>query len=236
MSHALPYHIYPLGVNALTICFGNCISLDVSKEVYRIYTALVDKKHKHWLDIIPAYSSVSLYFDRAKHENFERVKSTVEEILKYPERTAPIESRKLRIPVCYDVAFGLDTKAIIHQQKISIEEFIALHTQRTYYVFMLGFLPGFAYMGSVDMRIATPRLKKPRTHVAGGSVGIAGEQTGIYPFDSPGGWNIVGKTPLKLFNAELESPAIFQPGDEVKFFAVSKEEFELFDQSYSPVQ
>ena len=96
---------------------------------------------------------------------------------------------------------------------------------------MIGFLPGFAYMASVDPRIATPRLATPRTNIVGGSVGIAGEQTGIYPLDSPGGWNIIGRTPLKVFDLSADQPVLFQPGDEVKFVPITKAEFQSFNQS-----
>jgi KipI family sensor histidine kinase inhibitor len=108
---------------------------------------------------------------------------------------------------------------------------IEQHTAKIYRVFMIGFLPGFPYMGIVDPQIALPRLQKPRTRVPAGSVGIAGEQTGIYPVDSPGGWNIIGRTPLQLFNAEKESTVFFQPGDRVKFYPITKSEFENFDSS-----
>jgi inhibitor of KinA len=107
---------------------------------------------------------------------------------------------------------------------ISPEEVIALHTSKTYRVFMLGFLPGFAYMGQVDEKIAMPRKPQP-VNIAAGSVGIAGRQTGIYPLDSPGGWQIIGKTPLKLFDAEREDPVLLQAGDHVQFFSISKNDF-----------
>ena len=110
---------------------------------------------------------------------------------------------------------------------MSIEEIIQMHTNKSYRVFMIGFLPGFAYMGSVDEKIITARRIQPRTNVAAGSVGIAGEQTGIYPLDSPGGWNIIGQTPLKLFDAKRENPVLLEAGDMVSFTAIDINEFHI---------
>ena len=114
------------------------------------------------------------------------------------------------------------------QKNIPVEEIIQLHTATIYHVYMIGFLPGFAYMGKVNQKIASPRRSQPRTSVAAGSVGIAGEQTGIYPLTSPGGWNIIGRTPIKIFDAGKEDAALFQPGDEVSFYSITEDEFENY--------
>jgi inhibitor of KinA len=142
----------------------------------------------------------------------------------------PTASRKIRVPVCYDDAFGPDLAAVATAHGLPVPEVIDLHTSRPYYVYLIGFLPGFAYMGSVDERIATPRRSSPRTMVAAGSVGIAGEQTGIYPFDSPGGWQLLGRTPLRLFDASRSEPALLQPGDEVQFYPIDIAEYNTLQQ------
>jgi len=116
---------------------------------------------------------------------------------------------------------------------LSIETIIQLHTAKTYRVYMLGFLPGFPYMGTVDNAIATPRKQTPRLTIEAGSVGIAGEQTGIYPFSSPGGWNIIGRTPLKMFDAVREQPSLLQPGDRVQFKSISLSAFEKMRNDFS---
>ena len=132
-----------------------------------------------------------------------------------PEQSS--STRKIKIPVCYDVCFGIDLQEMSNQKQISIEELIQLHTAQTYRVYMIGFLPGFAYMGRVHETLITPRKVQPRRTVEAGSVGIAAEQTGIYPFASPGGWNIIGQTPLQLFNLKRNEPVLLQAGDEVQF-------------------
>jgi len=125
----------------------------------------------------------------------------------------------------------MNADRILKEKNVSLEELIEVHSSKSYHVFMIGFLPGFAYMGPVDPRIATPRIPTPRTQIVAGSVGIAGEQTGIYPLSSPGGWNIIGRTPLKVFDPNSTQPVLFQTGDQVKFIPITKEEFKSFDHS-----
>ena len=131
----------------------------------------------------------------------------------------------IRVPVCYAGEFGPDLADVAAFGGITEAETVRLHTSRTYRVFMLGFSPGFTYMGSVDGRIAAPRLPAPRVRVPAGSVGIAGVQTGIYPAPTPGGWQIVGRTPLKPFDLERPEPFLFKPGDAVQFYAIEPSEY-----------
>ena len=134
------------------------------------------------------------------------------------------ESRLIKVPICYDEEFGIDLDRIAKEKKLSKEEIIQLHTGKKYKVYMLGFLPGFPYMGAVDEKIAMPRKAQP-IMVTGGSIGIAGKQTGIYPFTSPGGWNIIGITPLRLFDQSKDEPTLLRTGDLVEFYSISKDEF-----------
>lgn len=224
------FFIHPISESLLTISFGNSISTEINKRVFKAYQALLKNKHGAWLDIIPAYSTVSIAYDvlsiRKQHASaFQCVKEEVERIITQASSSEEITSRKVEIPVCYDPEFGLDIERIKKEKGVSTEELIQIHSSQSYQVFMIGFLPGFAYMGSVDARIATPRIPTPRTHVPAGSVGIAGEQTGIYPLDSPGGWNIIGKTSVKLFDPKREEPVLLKPGDRVTFTPITKEKF-----------
>jgi inhibitor of KinA len=134
-------------------------------------------------------------------------------------------SRQIEIPVCYYPSLAPDLQSLADEKNLQVEEVIQLHTSRTYRVYMIGFLPGFAYMGKVDEHISMPRKTNPRTLVAEGSVGIAGEQTGIYPLDSPGGWNIIGQTPLRLFDAQKDELVLLRTGDSIKFFPIRLKEF-----------
>lgn len=236
MSSLHAHKIFPVNENTLTISLGNSIDLSINKKAFQLYNALLKQRHASWLDIIPAYSTVSIVYDlimiRQHHTSaFQWMKSRVEEIIEEIQEETSIVSRRVKIPVCYDNAFAPDAEGIALGNKIRIEEVSELHSSQPYHVFMIGFLPGFPYMGSVNPRIAFPRLSTPRTLVPAGSVGIAGEQTGIYPLDSPGGWNIIGKTPFQIFNPKAENPVLLQPGDEVLFVPITKAEFESFNPS-----
>jgi inhibitor of KinA len=134
----------------------------------------------------------------------------------------------ITIPVCYEKEFALDIEEIATVKNISINELIEIYTSKIYHVYMMGFLPGFAYMGEVDEKLEMPRKQQPRQTVEAGSVGIAGRQTGIYPLASPGGWQIIGRTPLKLFDAEKKEPTLLKAGDKAKFISISKDEFESY--------
>jgi inhibitor of KinA len=237
MNQKLVFH--PLGDQAVLISFGNTISQELSRAVYSLYYALRKNADPSWLDIIPAYASVTVVFDAKplgqSGSPYELQVKKIKAVAELATETELKEHRKVRIPVCYHPDFALDIANICNRMKLTEEAIIGLHTEKSYFVYMIGFLPGFAYMGSVDPRIASPRLDKPRTLVPKGSVGIAGFQTGIYPFDSPGGWNIIGRTPLNMFDLKNEEPVLLQPGDEVHFYSIDRNTFNemLKQQSFS---
>jgi inhibitor of KinA len=133
-----------------------------------------------------------------------------------------------RIPICYEEMFSLDMDFLCESNHIDRAEVIRLHTERTYTIYMIGFLPGFPYLAEVDARIAVPRKSRPRSRVPAGSVGIAGVQTGIYPVDSPGGWQIIGRTPVKMFDPRANPPVPFEAGDSISFYSITREAFEKF--------
>jgi inhibitor of KinA len=230
------YPIKPVSENMLTIIVGDSVDLQVNQKVFRLYHHLLKYRHASWMDVIPAYTTVSIVYDivsiRQQHASgFEWMKNHIEKLLTEDQDRETISPRQLRVPVCYDREFALDTDRIIKEKNISWDQLIELHTSNFFHTFMIGFLPGFAYMGPVDQRIAIPRISTPRTQVPAGSVGIAGEQTGIYPLDSPGGWNIIGRTPLKIFDPASAQPVVFRTGDQVKFVPISKAALLSFDQS-----
>ena len=149
----------------------------------------------------------------------------MEALLSQSIDTHVADFRNVMVPVCYSRKYGLDLDAISEHTKLPVEEIIHLHTATKYKVYMIGFLPGFAYMGDVDDSIAVLRKPEPRTRIEAGSVGIAGKQTGIYPLASPGGWQIIGRTPVILFDTKKETPAFFRAGDEVQFYPITEDEF-----------
>lgn len=221
--------IFPLGESALTIEFGNEISAELNDRAVSLSQMLRDDPFPGMIESVPAYSSVTVFFDliavRAACPEF----ATAFEAVSYiAARTAEgltaghnTEPRRLTIPVVFDDNASLDLDRICEFAGLGRSDTIELFLSRTYRVFMLGFLPGFAYMGEVDERIAAPRLSSPRTIVPRGSVGIAGLQTGIYPIGSPGGWNIIGRTDVRLLDPAANEPCLLRPGDQVRFESAS---------------
>ncbi|HYC39606.1 MAG TPA: 5-oxoprolinase subunit PxpB [Chitinophagaceae bacterium] len=228
MAAGAGYTVYSLGDQALVIDYGNRIDEQVNRRVLQIFNQFRLEPLPGIIEVVPAYSSLTFYYDvaafRGTDTAFEQCRAIVEPRIATLQESAEENGRLLRVPACYDPGFGTDLKEIAALKQISMEEIVREHCTVTYRVYMLGFLPGFAYMGTVNERLALPRKDSP-ARVKAGSIGIAGRQTGIYPFDSPGGWQIIGRTPLKLFDSSREEPAYFRAGDRVQFFPVSKEEF-----------
>jgi len=225
------HHIYPLGDRGITIELGKEINATTNQQVQQLFHQLQHNPIEFVSDIIPAYSSVSIIYDTNAIKKafpnelaFNYVKSQLIERLNSLD-IYEINNLIKHIPVCYDVSLAPDLKAVATHAHISVEELIRIHTASVYTVYMIGFLPGFPYMASVDKKIQMPRKAQPQLIVPAGSVGIAGEQTGIYPLDSPGGWQLIGQTPLLLFDVALETPCLLEPGQQVQFHAISFNEF-----------
>ncbi len=229
----MTYHIHPLGDQGLCINWGNTIDSKINSLVLALTERLHQLQLPAVLDLIPAYSSLSILFDARRllresphRQPYDCMRKQVEQEIQTITEVNFSEGRSVEIPVCYDHSLAPDLERIARQTKLDPAEIIRLHSSRTYRVFMLGFLPGFPYMGTVDGRIAAPRLASPRQSVPAGSVGIAGSQTGIYPLDAPGGWNLIGRTPLRLFDPNGAEPALLRPGDQVRFTPISLATFQ----------
>jgi inhibitor of KinA len=232
MNPFQPYSVFPLGDSALTVDFGNIISEDINQKVLRLFHHLKSLTDETIIDLVPAYSSLTVYYDvasfhRSEKTAFETVADKLEELFSKASDVPDQKTNFFQIPVCYSKKFAIDIEYLSQQNGIPVEEIICIHTSKTYKVYMLGFLPGFTYMGEVDYRIAIPRKPTP-VKLFAGAVGIAGKQTGIYPLESPGGWQIIGRTPVKVFNRQDNNPVLFQPGDEVKFYPITEHEFENY--------
>jgi inhibitor of KinA len=236
MSHTFSYSIFPLGDTALTIDFGNHMEECINNHVHAAFYKLQQLHLPYILAMVPAYSSLSIHYNVAaileETENdqtaFETMASLIEHTISIQQEVPPPRRHTIKIPVCYAEKYALDIADMAKYGNLSVPEIINLHTSKKYRVYMIGFLPGFAYMGTVDERLAMPRKAQPRTKVEAGAVGIAGSQTGIYPFASPGGWQIIGKTPIQLFNRQKENPVLLTAGDEVEFYSISQNEFENY--------
>jgi KipI family sensor histidine kinase inhibitor len=183
-------------------------------------------------DVVPTYRSVAVHFNPLRTD-YDALVARVNTWMgdRSLEGTRPPygDPSPVQVPVCYEGEFGPDLAEVAAFAAVSEDEAVRLHTARIYRVFMLGFMPGFAYMGIVDEHIAAPRLSTPRVRVPAGSVGIAGVQTGIYPASTPGGWRIIGRTPLKLFDLSRREPALFESGDAVQFYAIDPGEYARFE-------
>ena len=241
MSATLPYQLYAISDQAITLDFGGPISEETNDRVHRLVASLQQNMLPGITDIIPAYNSVTVVYDymtvyqqQLKNKNSLPVYSLIECWIENSVNQQSIENeddkKEIIIPVCYDKSVGVDIEFVAKSHALSIEQVIELHTAKTYRVFMNGFLPGFAYMGIVDERISMPRHDKPRAQVLPGSVGIAGIQTGIYPLTSPGGWQIIGRTPLKTFDKNATQLARFKVGDLIQFYPISKTEFDKLNE------
>lgn len=225
-----PFTIFPLGDGALTVDFGNRIDEALNQNVLRLFRQLQYADLPFVRDLIPAYASLTVYYDvtalRTKEQTaFAAMKERLLSILEGDQNNETAQSRRISIPVCYAKNYAPDLEELAAQKGLSVADVVRLHTAKTYRVYMIGFLPGFAYMGAVNQRIAAPRKAQPRAAVPAGSVGIAGGQTGVYPLASPGGWNLIGQTPLKLFDAARAKAALLQPGDEIRFYPITEDEF-----------
>jgi antagonist of KipI len=226
-------NIYYCGDNAMTLELSNTIDISINQRIHFLFQYFKQKNIAGIMDIIPAYSSITLKYHSAiickQHKVANAgifITELLQEAAQLPSTDFNVEERHITIPVCYEKNYAPDLATIAGNKNLTTEQVIQLHTEKTYRVFMLGFLPGFAYMGSVNEQLYTPRLSKPKSLTLAGSIGIAGEQTGIYPFNSPGGWNIIGRTPIPLFNAKNYPPTYLQPGDIVSFKPISAKEFE----------
>lgn len=212
---------FKLGNDCLLLRFEQSIDVEIHQQIVQLFSSLKEMNGVEYL--IPSYCSIAVGFDPTIQSH--------QTILNYCEgfnysKQKQEEGRQIQVPVCYDEEFALDWREMEEQTNLSFDEIIERHTSQTYRVYLLGFLPGFPYMGILPNSLHCKRKQQPRQQVAAQSVALAGAQTGIYPCESPGGWQIIGKTPLQLLDlTQSTSPTFFQIGDEVQFKAISKLEF-----------
>jgi inhibitor of KinA len=185
------------------------------------------------IELAPAYSTVAVLYDPARIISFEEFKTQIERALQTslePARRSAGAVRVIEVPVCYENEFAPDLGEVAQHAGLSEEEVVRRHSGASYRVSCVGFTPGFPYLTGLPAELATPRRSTPRTEIPAGSVAIGGAQTGIYPSKSPGGWNVIGRTPLRLFDVKQEPPAMFQAGDRITLRQISREEFDSLRQ------
>lgn len=212
------------GDSALVVEFGDEISEEVNHKVHALAYVLEKNPLPGLGEAVPTYRSLLIHYDPLRLP-CDDVKALVADLLQKCEEISLPEPRVIEVPVVYGGEFGPDIQFVAEHNGLSVEEVIRLHSGVTYTVYMLGFSPGFTYLGGLPEVLATPRLPTPRKLVPAGSVGIAGAQTGIYPIATPGGWRLIGRTPLRLFDPTQEPPVPLRPGDRLRFVPISEKEF-----------
>lgn len=219
------YTLYPLGDSAIVVQFPDLISPAIHQKVRAVAAYLDEYAFDGFIEYTPAFTSVTVYY-QPWVINYSGIQLLLEEMLAelMDDKEIP-DPAIIEIPVLYGGQWGPDLEFVANKNQLSIAEVVAIHTSAVYVVYMIGFAPGFPYLGGMSEKIAAPRKEQPRAVIPAGSVGIAGLQTGIYPIETPGGWQIIGQSPLQLFEVNREVPALLKAGDRLRFVSISETEF-----------
>lgn len=212
------------GDQAVCVEFGNEISPEINKKIRAFKIAVEKSGIEGIVETVPTYRSLLVHY-RPEVIGFQKLTGKFEELMGSLSNIQIPPPTVIEIPVLYGGEMGPDIENVADHNGKTVEEVIRIHTSKEYLIYMLGFIAGFPYLGGMSKEIATPRLKSPRVKIDGGSVGIAGEQTGVYPVDSPGGWQLIGRTPLKLYDADREKPVLLEAGQYIKFRSITAEEY-----------
>ncbi|NAY90828.1 5-oxoprolinase subunit PxpB [Muricauda sp. JGD-17] len=221
-----PINIKPFGEYAVLLEWPNRVEEDILYDILGFVEHFKATNASDWETVV-AYNSLTLINNRGLID-FDTAKEEIEQYLATRDMSkTKVKSYLWEIPVCYDLEFGIDLEEVAKRLNLSTDELVNQHTSYQYTVYGIGFLPGFMYLGGLPSSLEVPRRAEPRLKVAKGSVGLAGKQTGIYPQQSPGGWNIIGNCPISLFNPEKEKPCMVSVGDKVQFLRIEKAEYDL---------
>jgi KipI family sensor histidine kinase inhibitor len=220
--------IRPFGVHAVLLEWPNEVDEVILGDIlqFNVYLKEDCLNTEDW-EMVPAYNSLML-IQRHKRINFEPFKSQLKIWYDQKDNTLKGQRHLWRLPVCYDLDFGIDLEEVSEFLGKSIPEVISMHTSHQFTVFGIGFLPGFMYLGGLPASLEVPRKSEPRQKVTKGSVGLAGKQTGIYPQESPGGWNIIGNCSVPIFDAQRDDPCFVNIGDKIQFYSISRAEYKLY--------
>lgn len=232
---------YPLGEKAVTVVFGDSIDPEISHTIRLLERLVQEQPFPGMLSTVASYTTLCVHYDPYTltaaqvigNNGIQKwvvhyISRLMDQLHARPNVTPDV----IVIPVCYGGQYGPDLADVALHTGLSAEEVVARHTSNTYLVYMMGFMPGFPYLGGLDNQLATPRKKTPRQVVPQGSVGIAGTQTGVYPLDSPGGWQLIGRTPLRLFDPTSEKPILLQSGQQVRFESLDHHDFKAYQRDY----
>lgn len=232
---ATPFlRLYPLGDAAVVLEFGQAIAPATHQLIQAFSRVLAQHPPPGLREVVPAFTTLTVYYDplalfeQGVELPYEHINNCLRGLLPVAQAAAAayVPGPLVEIPVCYGGDLGPDLELVASHAQLSAEEIIARHAAPEYLVYMVGFAPGFPYLGGLDARLATPRRAQPRPRVPAGAVGIAGAQTGIYSLPTPGGWQLIGRTPLRLFDAGRARPSLLQAGDRLRFVPISAAEFQ----------
>ena len=217
--------IMPAGDAALVVEFGDIIDENVNAQVHALARKIEEQHIEGIMEVVPTFRSVLVQYDVfvCSYSQIRDVVHSLADTLNVLDKTA---KKIVKIPCCYGARFGQDLSDMEKLTGLDRDEIIAIHSATDYKIYMLGFLPGFVYLGGLDKRIEVPRLKTPRVKIRKGAVGIGGNQTGIYPMDSPGGWQLMGLTPVKTYDPDREVPILVEAGDYIRFVPVDRAEYD----------
>lgn len=237
-GHRLDYKVYPLGDQAVIIEFGKTIDENTHERVKSTAIYFEENPWEWMTEYIPAFSTIAVFYDPMKVLDYlgktesrlpyELVVEELDRNLATLKERQSAQARVVEIPVCYGGDLGPDLSFVAEHNGLTEKQVIEHHTQGDYLVYMIGFAPGFPYIGGMTKKIATPRKEEPRLQIPAGSVGIAGSQTGVYPIETPGGWQLIGRTPLPLFQPDQVNPSLLQAGDKVVFKAITRQEYDAY--------
>lgn len=235
IKNTITFH--PLGDAAIVIQAGTDISEDIHERVKQLFSCIEQHPFEGYVEAVQAFTNVTVFYEPYKVYQsaqlkqcaispYEWVKDYIENLLEDNWKEGNQAKRRIvDIPVCYGGELGPDLEEVARINDLTPEEVVRIHTSGTYLVYMIGFAPGFPFLGGLSEKIAAPRRQTPRMSIPKGSVGIAGKQTGVYPISTPGGWQLIGQTPLSLFRPNAERPSLLKAGDEVRFVQLSEKEF-----------
>jgi len=222
-----PIHIKPFGTHALLVEWPFDIQKTILEDIliFKDYLKTQGFDKNNW-EMVPAYNSLAL-INRKEEIDHETMSKKLHDLYLQRVAGAKKQSYLWKLPVCYDPEFGIDLEEVAGHTGKTVEQIIAMHTATPYTVYGIGFLPGFLYLGGIPKELETPRKATPRLRVQKGAVGLARKQTGIYPQESPGGWNIIGNCPIPIFDAKKENPCFVNVGDTIQFYSITRAQFDL---------
>ena len=227
--------IYNISDQGIICDFGNEITKEINAKVIGVFNYINNnldiKNELGIINCVPSYNKIVIQYDLSATSSDAIIKYISS--IKEAHLTYQNNQKKFELPICYDAEYGLDLESISRQNKIDIEEIIHLHLETSFYVYMMGFLPGFPFMGDLNNKLFTSRLTTPRVLVPANSVAIVEKFCAIYPFESPGGWNIIGKTPTKLFEKNKKNSSLLYPGAQVKFKSISKKTLMIMESKHN---